>query len=157
MKNRLFAVVLCALATLLFVAGCGAKSPEEKLMGMVEGYAKILTSNENDCSKAGKELDAYIDKNKAEFTEAFKALIEKAKANNDPKLEGMMKDIEAKYKDKFDDKKLDAITEKCEENEDFKKANDKLGEVAMGVILSSMTIGDIMDDKGGDKKDAEAK
>lgn len=157
MKNRLFAVVLCALATLLFVAGC-AKSPEEKLIGMVDGYAKIITSNENDCSKAGKELDAYIDKNKAEFTEAFNALIEKAKANNDPKMEGMMKDIEAKYKDKFDNDKIDAVSKKCEDNEDFKKAHDKLGKVVMGILFTAMadSMGDLMNEADDDAKDDSA-
>ena len=151
MTNRLFAVIFCALAALLFIAGC-SKSPEEKLMGMVEGYAKILTSNENDCSKAGKELDAYIDKNKAEFTAAFTELMNKAKDNNDPKMEAMMKDLEEKYKGKFDDKKIDAITEKCEENPEFKAANEKLGKIVMGILFSAMAegFGDALKDAGSD-------
>ena len=147
MKNRLFAIILCGLATLLFVAGC-AKSPEDRLMGMVEGYAKILTSNENDCSKAGKELDAYIDKNKEEFTAAFTELMKQAKNNNDPKMDGKMKELEAKYKDKFDSKKLDEISDKCEENAEFQKAHEKLGKVVLGIMMSAMAdgLGDALKD-----------
>ena len=156
MTNRLFALILCALAALLFIAGC-SKSPEEKLMGMVEGYAKILTSNENDCSKVGKELDAYIDKNKAEFTTTFNEFMTKAKENkNDPKMKGMMDELEKKYKDKFDEKKIEAVTEKCKDNKEFKDAQEKLGKIVMTILFSAMAegMGDALKDAGDDAKPA---
>ena len=150
MKNRLFAVIVCGLAALFLVAGCGKKSPEDRLIGMVDGYAKILISNESDCSKAGKELDAYVDKNKADFTVAFTELMDKNKAN-DPKLEKTMKEFEEKYKGKFDDKKLEEIMTKCGENADFKAANEKLQKAVMAVIMSAM-LSNI--DTSNDTKDA---
>ena len=155
MKNRVFALVMCALAALLFVAGCAKKTPEEKLVDMVEGYAKILTSNENDCSKAGKEIDAYIDKNKAEFTLAFNDLMTQAKEDKDGKLDKKMEELEAKYKDKFNKDKIEEISKKCESDPDFKKAHEKLGAVIMGVVFSAMAEGmaDAFKDAGSDDAD----
>ena len=139
MKNRVFALILCALAALLFVAGC-SKSPEEKLIGYVEGYAQILLDNENDCSKAGKELRAYIDKNKVEFVSLLTDMMEKAKADPKYKNDELMKQLEDKYKDRFkkNEQKLDEISKKCEDNPELKAANEKLMQALMPILLAGL-------------------
>ena len=142
MKNRVFAIILSSIAMLLFVSGC-AKSPEEKLVDLMNEYTDIIVSNENDCAAAGKKIDAFVDKNKAEFTK----LMSEAIKNNKDKKEAADKMFAEKMKG-ADEAKIKAITEKCGSDETFVKAQMKFGMMMLSAAMGGAgeAIGEAMKD-----------
>ena len=141
MKNRIFAIILCSVAMLLFISGC-AKSPEEKLVDMMSEYADIIIDNQNDCAAAGKKLSAFVDKNQEEFTKLMSEVIKQNKdnKNNDEK----MKNLKG-----YDEEKINAASEKCSSDPTFMAAQMKFGMMMLGAVMGGAgeALGDALKDK----------